>query len=250
MCDDSRGQSELLGFLLIFAVVVLTIALVSATGFVGFNNAQDYQRTSNAEGAFTVLAGNIDDVTRAGAPSRATEIRITDASLSLETEASSIGLTLDGDPIEIEEGDGTGSIVYDSGTDTTITYRSGALLREDDGSSLLFREPNFVITEEEVILPVVHLSSEDRHEIGGTSNVDVRIHDGGTDVLVEKKPVNDNVTIVFTTPHVDAWTRYFEQFEEGPVTNIEPDFDQDSIEVKIETERLSVIVNRVDVTLR
>lgn len=251
MSDESRGQSELLGFLLIFAVVVLTVALVSATGFVGLDNAQDYQRTTNAEGAFTALAGNVDDVARRGAPGRATEIRITDASLSLESNRSGIEVSLDGERLDLDGDNETGSIAYHSGTDTTITYRSGALLREDGGSSLLFREPDFVITEEEVILPVIRLSPEDAGEIGGTSAVDVRTRDGGSEIVADNEPVTDNVTITLDTPHVDAWTRYFEGFEdEGPVTNVDPDFDDDSVEVEIETERLSVTVNRVSVTFR
>lgn len=251
MHNDSRGQSELLGFLLIFAVVILTIALVTATGFVGFNSAQDYQRTTNAEGAFTVLASNVDDLTQMGAPSRATEIRITDASLSHETEDSSIRIRLDGEVLNLGENDETGSIVYDSGTDTTLTYRSGALIREDGGSSLLFRDPDFVITDEEVILPMVRLSPEGTSEVGGTSNVDVRTTNNGTDVLAERKPVYDNVTIVFGTPHVDAWKRYFEQFEDdGPVTKVSPDFDENTVEVEIETDRLSVTVDRITTTFR
>lgn len=251
MCNELRGQSELLGFLLIFAAVVLTIALVTTTGFVGFENAQNFQRTSSAEGAFTALASNVDDVVHAGAPSRATEIGIVDASLSLEEEDSSIEIALDGETLDLEENGSTRSIVYDSGTDTTITYRSGALIREDDGSSLLFREPDFVITEEEVILPVIRLSSESAGRIGGTSAVDVRTRGDGTAVLAESKPVTDNVTIVFETPHVDAWKRYFEQFEEeGPVADVDPDFDGNSVEVEIETERLSVTVNRVSTSFR
>ena len=251
MYKNSRGQSELFGFLLIFAVVILTIALVTATGFVGFNSAQDYQRTTNAEGAFTVLASNIDDVSQMGAPSRATEIRIADASLSHEKEDSGIDIALDGEALNLAESGETGSIVYDSGTDTTITYRSGALIREDGGSSLLFREPEFVITDEEVILPMVRLSPGGTSEVGGTSNVDVRTINGGTDVVAESKPVDDNVTIALETPHVDAWKRYFEQFEgDGPITKVSPDFDENTVEVEIETDRLSVTVDRITTTFR
>ncbi len=251
MREDDRGQSELLGFLLIFTVVVLTIALVSATGFVGFNSAQDYQRTANAEGAFTALANNVDDVVRAGAPSRTTEIRIADASLSFEEEMTNISVAVDGEPLDLDGAGATGAIVYDSGTETTITYRSGALIRQDDGSSLLFREPDFVVTEEELILPVIRASSENPSTIGGTSSVDVWTRGGETDVVAENDSVDDNVTIELTTPHVDAWTRYFEQFEDGgPVTNVTPDFDENRVEVEIETERLYVTVHWVDVTLR
>lgn len=251
MANDSRAQSELLGFLLIFVVVILTIALVIATGVTGFNNAQDYQRTTNAEGAFTVLASNIGDVTQMGAPSRATEIGIAEASLSVEEEQSSIDIALDGESLNLEGNAATGSIVYDSGSGTTITYRSAALIREDSGSSVMFREPDFVMTEDEVVLPMVRLSSDGTSEVGGTSDVSVRTVDNGTDVLADNRPVSDNVTIVFETPHVDAWIRYFEQFEEdGPITNVSPDPDENTVEVRIETDRLTVAVDQVTTTFQ
>jgi hypothetical protein len=251
MSEDSRAQSELLGFLLIFGVVVLTIALLGTTGFVGLDNAQDYQRTANAEGAFTAFAGNLDDVIRGETPGRSTEIRITDASLSLREESSDIDVSVDGERLDLEGGNRTGAIVYDSGSNTTITYRGGALLRRDGGSSVMFREPDFLITDREVILPVVRLSPEQTGEIGGTSNVEVRTRHEETTVIAETEPVTDNVTISLGTPHVDAWTRYFEALEgEGPVRNVDPDFDGNSVEVEIETERLSVVIDRVSVTFR
>ena len=251
MHNDSRGQSELLGFLLIFVVVVLTIALVSATGFVGLNNAQDYQRTTNTEGAFTVLASNIEDVTQLGAPSRSTEISITDASLSINEERSSLNISRDGEALDLGNDGKTGSIVYDSGTDTTLTYRSGALIREDSGSPVLFREPDFVITDEEVILPIVQLSAAGTSEVGGTSDVSVQAIGNGTDVVVESEPVNTNVTLVIETPHVRVWERYFQQFEaDGPVTDINSNYEENTVTVEIETDRLTVTVDRVDTTFR
>ena len=246
MCDDTRGQSELLGFGLIFAVVVLTIALVITTGFVGFNNAQQYHQSTNTEAAFTVFASNVDDVTQVGAPSRATELRLTDASLSMSSEQSGIDIALDGDPLDLEGDTETGSVVYDSGSGTTISYRSGALIREDDGNSLLFREPDFVLTEDEVILPIVRLSPDGTREIGGTSSVTVRTIDSGTDVLADRKSVSDTMTITLDTPHVDAWARYFEQYEDdGPVTDVDADVTENSVEVALETDRLSVTVDHV-----
>lgn len=251
MRDGDRGQSELVGFVLIFGIVVLTVALVSATGFVGLNNAQDYQRTTNAEGAFTALAGSLDEVVRGDAPSRTTAIGISDASLSLDENSSSVAVAVDGAQVDLEAGNETGSIVYDSGSDTTITYRSGALLRRDGERSVMFREPDFVITDEEVILPLTDLSSERTSEVAGTADVEVYARHDGTAVVADTEPVADNVTITLGTPHVDAWTRYFEQFEgDGPVTDVTPAPDGNSVEVKIQTDRLSVVVDRVSVRFR
>lgn len=248
MRDGDRGQSELVGFVLIFGIVVLTVGLVTATGFAGVTNVQDYQRTTNVEGAFTALAGNVEEVVRGDAPSRATAIGITDASLSLEANSSGVDVAVDGEQLDLGGANRTGTIVYDSGSNTAITYRSGALLRRDGEDSVMFREPDFVITDEEVILPLTALSSDRASEIGGTSTVDVQARHEETTVVADGEPVADTVTITMGTPHVDAWTRYFEQFEgDGPVTDVTPEPDGNSVEVEIRTDRLSVVVDRVSV---
>lgn len=246
MREGERGQSELLGFLLIFVVVVLTIALVITTGFVGFNSAQDYQRSANAEQAFTVLASNIDDVVRGHSPSRVTEIRLADATLSATDGTTNV--TIDG-KANPEWSIGTGSIVYDTGTGTSLSYHSGALIREDDGSAVMLREPDFVLTDEEIMLPVIDASFADAGSVGGTTSVTVRTRRGDTAVLAAGDGITQ-LTVELTTPHPDAWRRYFEQFAgaEGPVTDVQT--SADGIEVTMETDRLYLTLDRIHVSFR
>lgn len=204
MREADRGQSELFGYLLIFSVVILTIALVGTTGFVGLNNAQDFQRTTNAEHGFTALANNIDDVVRRGAPSRETEIGLADASLALRN-TTTITVTIDNGTTEttiIE----MHSIVYDSGSDTTLTYSSGAAVRQDGANSVMFREPNFVLTNDTVILPIIATSPTGDGVVGGSTGVGVETRSAGTEVLAQGDV--QSVGIEVTSPHADAWNRY------------------------------------------
>lgn len=240
--DDDRGQSELLGFVLIFGVVTLAIALVGLAGFTGLDSAQDYQRTTNAEQAFTALTGNIDDVVHAGAPSRSTEVRVADGRLSLE-DAETITIEAGGENTTVE----TQPIVYDSGSDTTITYYNGALIRQDAGSAVMFGEPNFVISENESILPVVATNLADGGPVGGTTSVDVQTTDAGTEIFAQDGSVEE-VTLNISTAHSGVWEQYFEQYRDGPVSNIEE--TEDGLEVTIETERLHVTIHHVDVELQ
>lgn len=240
-----RGQSELVGFLLVFSVVILTIALVGITGFVGLDGAKEHQRTTNAEQAFTGFADSVDDVVRAGAPSRSTEIRIADGRLSLATAETRIRIeTADGN---VEHANVTTEpVVYDSGTGTTITYRSGGLVRRDGDAAVMLRDPTFVLTNDTVILPVVETTQAGGGPVGGTSAVDVRTTHAGTDVIVQDRPIT-SITLNLTSPNAEAWERYFEAAD-GPVTNVER--DGDSVEVTLQAERATVTVHHVDVTFR
>ena len=241
-----RGQSELVGFLLVFSVVVLTIALVGVTGFVGLEDAKDYQRSTNAEQAFTGFADSVDDVVRAGAPSRSTEIQIADGRLSLGTAETRIRIeTPDENSTTVNVT--TEPVGYESGTGTTITYRSGGLVRRDGDAAVMIREPDFVLSDERVVLPVVQTTQSGGGPVGGTSAVDVRTVHAGTDVLVRDRPVS-SITLNMTTPNAEAWERYFRAAADGPVTNVER--DGDSVEVTLKPERATVTVHRVDVSFR
>lgn len=242
-----RGQSELVGFLLVFGVVVLTIALVVVTGFVGLDGAKDFQRTTNAERAFTGLADDVDDVARGGAPSRSTEIRIADGRLSLEPAETRIEITaVDGNSTAVTVE--THPVVYDSGTGTTVTYRSGALVRRDGDAAVMYREPDFVLTQERVILPVVETAQEGGGPVGGTGAVDVRTVHAGEDVVIWDRPVA-KVMLNVSTPNAGAWERYFEAASgDGPVTNVER--DGEFVEVTLEPDRATVTVHRIEVTFR
>ncbi|MDZ7702032.1 MAG: hypothetical protein U5J98_08165 [Halobacteriales archaeon] len=98
----SRAQTETLGFVLVFALITASIGLVYATGFTGLDNAREFEQTNNAERAFEVFADNIEDIVEWNAPSRSTEIRLADATLTIA------------EPIEIhlnESGSGLNAVV-------------------------------------------------------------------------------------------------------------------------------------------
>lgn len=233
--ESNRGQSELVGYFMIFSVVVLTIAVIGATGFVGLNNAQDYQRTTNAQHGFAALADNVDDVVRHGAPSRSTEINLADASLSLErtTEITIDDGTAENATVEIH------SLVYDSGSDTTIVYSSGAVIRQDGENSVMFRQPNFVLSNDTVIVPIVDLTPAADGAVGGTTAVAVETRSAGTDVVVNDDV--DTVTVEVTSPHADAWYRHLDAD-----ADCDPP-DGETVTCQVNADRLFVAIERVDV---
>lgn len=239
MRETHRGQSELFGYLLIFAVVVLTISLVGTIGFAGLTDAQDFQRTTNVEHGFSALAANVDDVARRGAPSRETEIGLADASLSLE-KTTTITVTTDNGTTENTTAE-IHSIVYDSGSGTTITYSSGALVRQDGEHSVMFRQPDFVLTNETVILPVIVTSPTSDATVGGSTDVAVETRDAGTDLLVEDDV--ENLTLEVTSPHVDAWYRYLDT---RTAANCDAP-DGDTVTCDVQPEHVSLAIHRVDV---
>ena len=92
---DERGVSDVVGFVLVFALVTATVGVVYTTGIQGLTGSRDVERVNNAERAFDVFANNVDDVIRRGAPSRATEVKLADADLHYGAPVT-VNLTLTG----------------------------------------------------------------------------------------------------------------------------------------------------------
>lgn len=238
MRDRDRGQSELLGYFLIFSLVILTIAMAGTAGLVGLQNAQEFQETTNVQHGFSAFANDVDDVARRGAPGRSTEIALTDATLSLDRTAEITVRIDDGESVENTTVDAY-SLVYDSGSGTTITYTSGALIRQDGADSVLFRRPNLALSNDTVIIPLVALSPTDEGAVGGSRAVSVETRSTGTDVVYDDDV--DSVTVEVTSPHAEAWYRYLDS-----ELDCDPP-DGGTVECRTDAERAYVSVERVSV---
>lgn len=239
-----RGQSELVGFVFIFGLILLTISLVTATGFVGVQNARDHQRTTNAERAFTVLADNVDDVTRHGAPSRATEIKLADAKLSAEETTT---VTISGERVSNADDNFTHTyavhpIVYDAGTETEIAYSNGAVVRRDGRSAIMIREPDIVFTDDAVVVPIVRTYPVGNGETGGSTTVLVQARHADTEIL-RTDEAEYEITLEVTSSRADAWERYFAS---DPATDCSR--DGDTVSCDVTTDRVSVTVERIAVS--
>jgi len=56
--DDGHGLSDVLGYVLVFSLVVTSVLVVTVGGLSAVENARDAERAQNAERAFDVVATN------------------------------------------------------------------------------------------------------------------------------------------------------------------------------------------------
>jgi len=207
---DDRGLSEVLGFALVFALVVSTVILVAIIGFGSLEETRDAEELNNAERAFDVLADNMADIYEEGAPSRATEISLQSAQLQV------------GDPImmnvtAINESGGSevnqfpiDPIVFKSG-DSRVIYAGGATFRTQGGNGLMIGEPPLVNASDNLLLPIVQ--NRHRGAITSTSGQTVRVRA----VSRQRRPVpgfnedptdHQKIILNVTSPRADLWETY------------------------------------------
>lgn len=207
MFRDRRGVSETVGFVLVFSLVVLTVGTVLTVGYGGLQDVRDAERVNNAQRAFDVLANNLEDITARGAPSRGTEIRLAEASLG-PGDPTVLNVSAEWEGGNFSTGnDSVDSIEY-AAEGTQIRYAAGAVTRVQSDGSVLLVEPNAVISEDRVILPIVDLVVEDR-TIAGSRTVLVRAERTNREVALDRADV-DEFHLNVTTPAADAWEGYLD----------------------------------------
>ena len=229
LASDERGVSNVVGYVLIFSLVTITIGTVFAVGITGLENRQAAERAANVERAFDVFDDNVRDVQRYGDPSRATEIRLSGGALSLA------------DPAVVELRNASGDIVgrsldsrsltYTSG-DTTIAYENGAWFRSDGTGAVMRSEPRFVAAGGRTTLPIGRLYPLGDETVEQEGAVQIVVDRTSRPQLVETADASADdgpFDLWIESPYADAWRRYFERTDGFSVNTTMTDTANDTV---------------------
>ncbi|WP_135851366.1 DUF7289 family protein [Halorussus salinus] len=250
---DRRGVSETIGFVFVFALVTASVGVVYTTGIGGLEDAREDEQLTNAVRAFDVLDDNVGDLTREGAPSRATELKLSDATLGF------------GDPVTVEvrvnhtatDANATYSattrpLVY-SGAAGDVVYSAGATFRVDDGAAAMRTEPGLLVDDRRSMVPLlVTYPRTDSGGIGGSSTVLLVAYrqsqgldgtfDTGPDAADEAR-----VNVTVDSPRAAAWGRYL---EETGMTAVDGDASDGEVTYQFRTDHLLVSETVVEFDLK
>ena len=237
-----RAQSDVLGFVFVFAIIVSAIGLVFTTGFAGLQDARDFERVNNAERALEVFKDNMDDMLFRGAPSRGTEIKLADASLEF------------GDPITVNVSEDGGTfntsqeirpLVFDGGTNARIVYAGGAIIRQQGGNAVVLHESNLLLTENRTLIPIIQTRQDGTSGISGDTTVLIRTVVSQRNVLYTSDNSAVTLWVNVTTPRAGAWRNSLS--DRADVT-CEPVVD-DTAACQVTTDRAFVTRISLDVAL-
>ncbi|QSG11370.1 putative pilin/flagellin [Halapricum desulfuricans] len=229
-----RGMSEVLGFALVFALVVSTTVLVAVVGFDELENTRDQEELNNAERAFDVLADNMADIHADGAPSRATEINLESA--QLETgKTTSINITITNSSVPPFVYTVEPLVFSSDGVD--IVYSAGAIFRDTQSGGLILKKPPIEISKERALISIVQLQNDG--DVMSASGGTVRIRAVNTGqrpipTLMRSPPSKERMVINITSPRSDLWKDYLES--QGTLKCEQP--KEDNVRCSIESDNL------------
>lgn len=234
-----RAVSDVLGYILIFSLILSAVAVVTAGGYSSLNGVRDAERFDNAQRVFDVLDKNVDDHLETGVTSRGTEIRLADARIGF------------GDPVLFNvtvEGSGSNQttvepLLYTQSSEREIAYSGGATVRTDRGASIIKNDPPFRIGDE-TIVTFVETRPRDSG-ISGSGRVLVRTELSADSVHEYTGSGPYNVTLNVTSPRTGAWEQWFESETGEDCTVV-----GNTASCTFETETLYVRTVAIDVFLQ
>lgn len=245
----NRAQTETLGFIFVFSLIVMTIGAVYAVGFPAMQDARDAEQTSNMERAFEVLDDNFDDIVHHGAPSRATEIKLSGGQLSV-TDTTTIDIYVENTTNASRNTSFSAStrpIVY-AADDTEFALAFGAIIRSDRGDSVIRSRPNWIVDEKRTVIPfLLTVQGDGKSAIGGSGTMLVVGSGRPPGVAGSFEPngsAKANVTVTVSSERADAWGRYMA--DQG-MTPIDSDPSDGKVSYTFETDSITLPKRVIDV---
>lgn len=249
MCRKSPGTdravSEVVGFVLVFSLVLITIALVYTSGLGGLNDARDAEQMNNAERAFDVLAYNFEKMVRGEAPHRATEVKLADSTLVMDDNAQI--------RVKNESGESVTNMTqhqpirYEVESGSQIVYEHGAVIRVDDGHATMKRNPDILFADDRLVFRYIEAGDFGGrgHHVSGDTTVLVRSSVTSSQLLYSSSDETVTIELETQAERVDAWQRYFE--ENGGDCNSPSGEGQITLECEFETESFYLSRTRIQV---
>lgn len=208
-----RGVSDAVGFVVVFAVVVIAVSLVYTLGIGSLQDLQRAQQADNAQRAFETVADNMADVGQAGVPGRSTEFQLGGGAIG-SGDTVTFRVAVRGDP--------NATIVVTTVPtqyhfrETSMHYVSGAVVRTDRDQSVMTRPPPFRFAEDWTILSFIRTIGPNRR-VGGDGTVRITGRQRGPPsserVTNRSEPPFDfdiTFNVSTTTDRAGAWERHLE----------------------------------------
>lgn len=243
----NRGVSEVVGFVIVFSLILGTIAIVYTGGFSGLTDARDVEEVNNAERAFDVLGSSLEKMARGQAPHRATELKLSDSQLILGDLRHASVHNSTGDLVgEMPQ---NRPIIYEVNQDSKIVYEHGAVIRVDDGAATMQRKPDFIFGEDRTVIRHIETANlpTGRQNVGGDRTVLVRSSVISSELLYTGDE-SGSVTFALntTSERAGAWERYLES-EGGDCDPPIGNGEEVTLECDFETDRLYVAKTRIEI---
>jgi hypothetical protein len=239
---DQRSISEVVGYVLVFGLVLTSVGLVTFSGLGSLEDARDSEQANNAQRAFDVIADNMASIHERNAPSRATEVDLPDSEIYLGSE---VRMRVEGDGETLADRRFE-PIVHRLSKNRKLVYEGGAVFREGQEGGIVIRDPPMMANSERVHVPIIATYAPAPQSAGSTTIL-LRGKSTQRSVLASDTTGEyDNVTVTVQSSRYDLWERTLSN------QGFDCTVDESAVQVSCHTEdpqQVYVTLQRIEVTL-
>lgn len=208
--SNGRGLSDVLGYVIIFSIVVLSITLLVLSGMASLEETREDERIANAERAFDVIADNMQSLYERNAPSRATEIDLGESEIFYANNVSITVLDEGGDG-EVLASTQLRPIELRVSSDESLVYEGGAVFRAGEEGGVMLREPPFLLDSQRVHVPLIQTTAPAIESAGSTT---ILLRGESTDRITHVTgDSHDDIAIEIASPRYEIWEGHLERSE-------------------------------------
>jgi len=205
----SKGVSEVVGYLLMFSIIVTIVSVIYASGMPVVEQTKENSAITSMETVFLTLQGNIKKVAVGQSPIRTMKLSLVKGTMSAHENAGTLTIDKDGSPpLTIS----FGNIEYTLGP-RKIVYENGAVVEHSLGGNIIVSEPlifftNYSSDNADVFISVINASGT--FSSGGeVAEMQMGPYNVTRDTCVyySSAPAN-TVTITITSSYAHAWSLF------------------------------------------
>lgn len=231
LAEDERSVSEVLGYIIVFGIVLTAIIAIVVGGVPILEDARDTSQVENAERAFDITASNFADIYEQGAPSRATQIDLGAGNLYYD---NNVTITVE-DDAGAELGAAEFRPVVMSVTDNrNVIYEGGAVFRGSPGEETMRRDPPFLLEDDRALVPLVKTYSSVVESAGDRTILLRGVSDERT-LMTDPGEPHDGIQIQIESPRYEAWAQGLERNTAIEECDTDPDDNLASCELDMDT---------------
>lgn len=161
-----RGISDLVGFVLMFGIIIMSVAIVTTAGLGQLSELSEREGINSAERGMEAFAGSVDDLTRHGDLFR--QALLSPSGGLVWLNQSSMGLEVynstQSDPLVLDKTGAANSVGVNAlehrfsrnPEDVSVSYESGSVFRSDGGGAIV--RPQWKCGDETAFVTAVRLA--------------------------------------------------------------------------------------------
>ncbi len=186
----NKGVSTEVGLIIILTVIAIAVGSILTSSRMMTESIITSNHESEMRASIILLKSNFDKVVYRNFPSRETEIRVFEGSLSYENKSYII---IGGEKYYL------GSIVYESGN-MKIILENGALFTYYGDDFVIDQYPNAISLNKTSIFPLIQIKMQGSMSVGGEVTLRIRIVNLGGGVIKTE-------SFKIYSENIDVWER-------------------------------------------